>query len=268
MEDVLDFILRYKYPVLFAFVLAEQIGLPVPALPFLLAAGALVRTGQLHLGMALGLAVLASVISDLLWYQLGRKRGIKVLNLLCRISLEPDSCVRRTEDLFARHGARSLLVAKFLPGFNTVAPPLAGIFGMRLSRFVLYDGLGALLWIGTFGGLGFAFGHQLEELSSRITELGSSVGAVLIALLVVYIVVKYIQRQRFLRELRIARITPAELQLRMSRGEDIVVVDLRHSVEFEAEPESIPGALHVPVEDVDTRTGEIPQGPEVVLFCK
>ncbi len=267
MEDVLDFVLRYRYLVLFGFVFAEQIGLPVPALPFLLAAGALVRTGQLHLGLALALAVAASVLSDLLWYQLGRRRGIKVLNLLCRISLEPDSCVRRTEDLFARHGARSLLVAKFLPGFNTVAPPLAGIFGMRLSRFLIYDALGALLWLTAFGGLGFVFGHQLEELSQRIAELGSSVGGLLLAILVLYILVKYVQRQRFLRELRIARITPAELQNRLTQGEDIVVVDLRHSVEFEAEPESIPGALHVPVEEVDTRTGEIPQGQEIVLFC-
>ena len=131
MEEALEFIVRYKYAVLFGFVFAEQMGLPVPALPVLLASGALARTGQLHLGIALGLAVAASILSDVLWYELGRRRGIKVLNLLCRISLEPDSCVRRTEVLFSRHGAKSLVVAKFFPGYNTAAPPLAGIFGRR-----------------------------------------------------------------------------------------------------------------------------------------
>ena len=267
MEDVLDFIVRYKYLVLFAFVFAEQIGLPLPALPFLLAAGALVRTDQLHLGMALAVATAASVLSDVLWYQIGRHRGISVLNLLCRISLEPDSCVRRTEDLFARHGARSLLVAKFLPGFNTVAPPLAGIFGMRLSHFLLFDALGALLWIVAFGSLGYAFGHQLELLSEQLAAWGTGFGALLLAAFLAYLAIKYAQRQSFLRELRIARITPHELGQRLQAGEDIVVVDLRHSVEFQAEPESIPGALHVPVEEVDTRTADIPRGPEVVLFC-
>ena len=267
MEEVLDFIIRYKYWVLFGFVFAEQIGLPLPALPFLLAAGALVRTDQLHLGVALAIAVAASALSDFLWYELGRRRGIRVLNLLCRISLEPDSCVRRTEDLFARHGARSLLVAKFLPGYNTVAPPLAGIFGMRLSRFLIYDALGALLWVTAFGGLGYAFGEQLEELVESIRSWGANFGGLLFASLAAYILYKYVQRQRFLRELRIARITPRELAERLAGGEDIVVVDLRHSVEFEAEPESIPGALHVPVEEVGERTGEIPQSREIVLFC-
>lgn len=267
MEDILDFIIRYKYLVLFGIVFAEQIGLPMPSLPFLLAAGALVRTGQLHLGAALAIGVAASVLSDVLWYELGRRRGIRVLNLLCRISLEPDSCVRRTEGLFARHGARSLVVAKFFPGYNTVAPPLAGVFGMRLGSFLLYDTLGAILWLGAFGGMGYAFGHQLEELAGRISAWGAGVGAVLLGLLAAYVLIKYLQRQRFLRELRIARIMPAELERRLAEGEDIVVVDLRHAVEFEIDPESIPGALHLPVEEVEERTAEIPQEKELVLFC-
>ncbi len=267
MEEVLDFIVRYKYLVLFAIVFAEQIGLPVPALPFLLAAGALVRTGELHLGIAMAIAVGASVLSDVLWYQLGRRRGIRVLGLLCRISLEPDSCVRRTEGLFARHGARSLLVAKFLPGYNTVAPPLAGVFGMRLGHFLVYTTLGAILWLGAFGGLGFLFGHQLEELTERLSRWGSGVGALLVAALAAYVLLKFFNRQRFLRELRIARITPAELAAKLAAGEDVVVVDLRHAAEFELDPESIPGALHLPVEEVDRRTGEIPQDRELVLLC-
>ncbi len=267
MADVLEFIVRYKYLLLFALVFAEQIGLPVPALPFLLAAGALVRTGQLDLVTALVLGVVASVASDVIWYEIGRRRGMKVLNLLCRISLEPDSCVRRTEDLFARHGAPSLLVAKFFPGYNTAAPPLAGIFGMRFGRFLLFDAFGALLWLVVFGGLGWAFGHQLEELAARIQELGVRLGTAAVALVAAYVIYKYLQRRRFLRDLRIARITPAELAARLAAGDDVVVVDLRHSVDFEADPETIPGALHVPVEDIERRAAEIPRSREIVLYC-
>ncbi len=267
MEEILDFIVRYKYLVLLALVFAEQIGLPVPALPFLLAAGALVRTGQLDLGLALAIGIAASVISDVIWFQIGRRRGMKVLNLLCKISLEPDSCVRRTEELFARHGARSLLVAKFFPGYNTAAPPLAGVFGMRFGRFLLFDALGAVLWLGAFGGLGYAFGHQLEVLAGRIQALGVRLGAALLALVAAYVLAKYVQRRRFLRQLRIARISAAELAARLAAGEDLVVVDLRHSVDFAADPETIPGAVHVPVEEIEQRAGEIPQQQEIVLYC-
>lgn len=267
MEEILDFIVRYKYFLLFALVLAEQIGLPVPALPFLLGAGALVRTGQLDLTMALAVGVTASLIGDVMWFQLGRRRGTRVLNWLCRISLEPDSCVRRTEDLFARHGARSLLVAKFLPGYNTVAPPLAGIFGMRLRSFLFYDALGALLWLVVFGAPGYLFGDQLEALVERISSYGAGFGGLLLAAVAAYVIYKYVQRQRFLRELHIARITPEELERRRAGGEEVVVVDLRHAVEFEADPEGIPDAVHVPVEEVEERAGEIPREGEIVLFC-
>ena len=267
MEELLEYVVRYRYLLLFVFVFAEQIGLPLPALPILLAGGALARTGQLHLGLALLIAVTASALSDVLWYEIGRRRGAKVLNLLCRISLEPDSCVRRTENLFARHGARSLLIAKFIPGYNTVAPPLAGIFGMRLGHFLLFDFLGALIWIGAFMALGFAFGDQLETVLENATWIGSHLGAVILAGLVLYTLWKYVQRQRFLRELRISRISPGELREKISGGEEVVVVDLRHKSEFEADPESIPGALHLPVEDVETRGEEIPSGREIVLFC-
>jgi membrane protein DedA with SNARE-associated domain len=164
MSEMLQFLIRNGYIVLFAWVFAEQIGLPLPAIPLLFAAGALAGTGKLNLLVALALAVCASLVGDLIWYEVGRRKGGSVLNFLCRISLEPDSCVRNTESAFARHGARSLLVAKFVPGLSTAAPPLAGIFQMRRGRFLLFDGLGALIWAGAFVGLGFLFSNQLERL--------------------------------------------------------------------------------------------------------
>src|SRR5213083_2881098 len=125
MDGIIDVLVRHGYLVVFGWVLAEQIGLPLPAVPFLLAGGALAGNGRLSLALVLAAAALASLVSDSIWYWIGRVGGGRVLRWLCRIFLEPDSCVRRTQDAFGRYGARSLLFAKFVPGFNTAAPPLA-----------------------------------------------------------------------------------------------------------------------------------------------
>src|SRR5436309_2109889 len=173
MTDHAEFLLRYGYLLLFGSVFIEQMGAPIPAAPILLAAGALAGLGRFRLGLVLALSTAATLLADLIWYELGRRKGMRVLQLLCRISLEPDSCVRRTEDAFARHGARSLLVAKFLPGLSTVAPPLAGAFQMRLARFLSFDSAGAALWIATFVGLGYAFSAQHEQHVARSGRLGA-----------------------------------------------------------------------------------------------
>jgi membrane protein DedA with SNARE-associated domain len=267
MHETFDFLMRHGYAVLFALVFAEQIGLPLPAIPVLLAAGALAGAGSIHFGLALGLGVVASLVSDLVWYEIGRRRGAKVLNLLCRISLEPDSCVRRTEGVFAKHGAKSLLVAKFIPGLNTVAPPLAGIFHMRLHRFLLYDAGGALLWAGGFMGLGWLFSDQIEWLAGHAASLGGWLLVLIFGGLGLYLAAKYIQRQRFLRSLRVARITPEELKRWLDAGENVVIVDLRHSVDFEADPEVIPGAVHLATEDLEAAHDAIPRDRDIILYC-
>lgn len=267
MHTSLEFLLRHGLLVLFAWVLVEQLGVPIPAIPILLAAGALAGSGRSSLAVSLIVAVSAAMLADFFWYSIGRRKGIQVLQLLCRISLEPDSCVRRTEGVFAKHGARSLLYAKFLPGLNTVAPPLAGIFHMRPSRFLLYDGLGALFWAGSAIGLGFAFSSQIEQVAARALALGGSLFVLLFGGLAAYVGYKFIARQRFLRELRIARITPEELKGKIDSGENVVIVDLRHSLDFEAAPETIPGALHVDAKELEARNDLLPRDREVVLYC-
>jgi membrane protein DedA with SNARE-associated domain len=267
VNELIQFLIQHGYTVLFIGVLAEQLGAPVPAVPLLLAAGALAGLGQLNLASALALAVIASLLSDTLWYQLGRRRGSQVLNWLCRISLEPDSCVRRTENLFARHGARSLLIAKFVPGLSTVAPPLAGIFGMRLTRFLLFDGLGAILWTGVFAGLGYLFSDQFEQVLGYTERFGAGLGGLLGGGLAAYIAWKFFHRQRFLRRLRIARISPEELKRKLDAGEEVLIVDLRHSLDFEAEPRFIPSAMRVAPEELDERHQELPRDRDIILYC-
>ena len=264
LEQAADFLIRHGYVVLFGWVLIEQLGLPIPAAPLLIAAGALARAGKMNLTFALTLAFIAVILADLFWYSLGRYRGGRILKLLCRISLEPDSCVRRTENLFIRHGVRSLLVAKFIPGLNTAAPSLAGVFRMPVRRFLIFDSLGGFLWVVTVTSLGFIVGDQLERISLR---WGGWLVAVLAGGLTAYVLWKFIQRRRFLRRLRIARITPNELMDKLTAKENISIVDLRQPMDIEAFPQMIPGALRIAMEEIEERHGEIPRDRDVVLYC-
>lgn len=266
MHAVISFLLRHGYLIVFVWVLAEQIGIPIPALPVLLAVGALAGTGQMSFTLALALAVIASLSSDVIWYWLGKTRGRSILNFLCRVSLEPDSCVRETENLFVRWGAKALLVAKFIPGFSTAAPPMAGMFRLPFLRFTAWDGAGALLWAGTFMTLGFLFRSQLEEVASYAAGMGQWLFVILGACLAAYIGWKYAQPKRFLRKLRIARITPGELRQKLEAGEQVVIVDLRHAHDLEA-GFKLPGAIHVPPGDLESRHDEIPRDRDVVLYC-
>jgi membrane protein DedA with SNARE-associated domain len=267
MTETLEFLVRHGYTVIFWWVLAEQLGLPLPAVPVLLAAGALGGTGQLHFGLVLALAGVASLTSDTVWYAIGRARGGSVLNLLCRIALEPDSCVRQTHERFVRHGAWALLYAKFVPGLNTAAPPLAGMIRMPLLRFMVYTGLGGLIWAGAFMGVGYVFSGQLERAAAAASSLGGWALTLVAAAFAGYVGWKWVARQRFLRRIRIARITPDDLKARIDAGEEVLVVDVRHALDFAAEPTIIPGALHMTTEELETRHLEIPRDREIVLYC-
>ena len=264
LEQAADFLISHGYAVLFGWVLFEQLGLPIPAAPLLIAAGALARAGRMNLTFAVALAFIALILADMFWYSLGRYRGGRILKLLCRITLEPDSCVRRTENLFIRHGARSLLIAKFIPGLNTAAPSLAGVFHMPVRRFIIFDCLGALLWVATVTSLGLILSDQLEEIALR---WGGWLVAVLAGSLAAYVLWKFIQRQRFIRRLRIARITPKELMEKLTAGETISIVDLRQPMDVEAFPQIIPGALRIAMEEIEERHREIPRDRDVVLYC-
>ena len=267
MDDVTQFLVRHGGLVLFATVLAEQVGLPIPAVPVLLAAGALAGAGKMHLALAVVLGVTACLLGDLLWYYLGRHHGARVLKVLCRISLEPDSCVRRTEGFFVRHGTRSLVLAKFIPGLSTVTPALAGLFGVSVGRFLLYNGLGAFLWTTAFIAPGYLFSNQLEWLAAQAARFGSSLVVLVAGALALYIAYKYVHRQLLLRELRIARITPDELKQILDAGHEPVIVDLRQPLDRRANPYAIPGALWMAVEELEHRHHEIPRDRDVILYC-
>ncbi len=265
--STLDFLAEHGASVLFWVIFVEQIGFPIPAIPLLVAAGALVGTGKMSLAIVLLVPVAASLPPDLAWYYLGRLKGGKVLGFLCRLSLEPDSCVRDTEHAFHRHGPRGLLLAKFIPGFSTVAPPLAGIVGMSAATFAWYDIGGTLIWAAVSAGVGALFSNQLEQLFRLFDQAGGTVLLILLAGLTGFIAYKFYQRRKFLRHLRMAKISVDELKQRMDAGDVISVVDVRHPLAIELDPDSIPGAINFTLEDIEHRHHEIPRDRDIVLYC-
>jgi membrane protein DedA with SNARE-associated domain len=265
IAHTIAFIERHGYALLFGWVLAEQGAVPLPSIPLLVASGALVRLGRLNMAMAVLACLSAAVIADIVWFQLGRHRGRRVVRFLCRVSLEPDSCVRQTENAFLKYGLKCLFVSKFVPGLNAVAAPLAGNSGASLGRFLLYDSAGAILWSGAYLMLGYVFSEQLETVVDYASRLGSGLLILVAGLFALWIVWKYVQRRRFVRELDIARITPEELRDRIEAGEDLFIVDLRSGIDTGSG--AIRGAVRMSTEDLRARREEIPRDREIILFC-
>ena len=267
MQQILEFLAHHIEMVMFLTVLAEQVGFPIPAIPVLLAAGAIAGSGQAYLTVLTSLAVVACLLGDMVWFELGRHRGRQALSLLCRISLEPDACVRRTENLFMTHGIRALILAKFIPGLSTLAPALAGLFKISIGRFLFFNSIGSLLWSVTFLLLGYVFTDQIEYVGEQAMQFGKTAMTILAVALGGYLLYKYLHRQKLLRELRVARITPTELKELMDNGHPSVVVDLRGSLDHVADPYTIPGALRIGAEELEQRHRDIPRDRDIILFC-
>ncbi|HUX27383.1 MAG TPA: VTT domain-containing protein [Terracidiphilus sp.] len=260
-------LLIYGYLLLFAWVLVEQLGVPLPATPVLMAAGALSAEHELSFPLALLAGLLAALIADSAWFIVGRKFGHHVARILCKLSMEPASCVRRTQNSFGRRRAVTLMVAKFIPGLATLAPPVAGQNGMSFGPFLLFDGIGALLWVSALLGAGRLFGDALKRDPSLLDWAGRFSGALLVLGVIAFFLVRVYRNQRFLRKLGEARLEPEELKKQLDAGEQVFIVDLRHPLELLPDPYTLPGALHLSPEALAARHHEIPRDREIVLFC-
>jgi membrane protein DedA with SNARE-associated domain len=267
MAETLQFVVQHGYLLLFFWVMVEQAGLPIPATPLLLAAGALAGQHQLNFALVVLVAATGSLFSDSFWYFFGRRKGPIVLNFLCKIALEPDSCVRRTESTFTKFGLQTLLICKFVPGLNTAAPALSATAGIGLPQFLLYDWLGALLWSSAFAGLGLLFSRQLDRVAHDIAQFGSWTLLLVIAGIGGYIGYKFYERHRFLKQVAGFRITPEELKDKLEAGEAMTIIDLRHPLDLLPDPQTLPGALRISPEELESRQSEITRGGEIVLFC-
>jgi membrane protein DedA with SNARE-associated domain len=267
LHRLIALIIRHGVPLVALNVFLEQIGVPIPAVPALVVAGALARDGKLSSIHLMAAAITASLAADYVWFLLGRRYGYRILRTLCRISLSPDTCVRDTEANFERWGMKSLLVAKFIPGFSTVAPPLAGATRRRTLEFLVYDAVGAAIWAGAAVAAGHVFHRAVDRVLVALENLGwwSVVGV--ISLLTLIIVVKWGQRRHFMRQLRIARISVSELHAMLERGTAPVILDVRTSSARGISGKRIPGALVASVDQIPHKLREVDLGSAIVLYC-
>jgi len=266
MNHLLDLLQHYGLAFVFINVLALQAGLPVPAYPTLIVTGALAARGNYSLAALLATAVGASLIADLAWYSVGRRVGGPVLRTLCRISLSPDSCVRQTESIFTRWGAQSLMVAKFIPGFASVATAMAGVLRVPLWRFVPADAIGAMLWSGVAITLGYIFRDAIDDVLAVLQETGK-IGLVLIILaFAAYLFWKWLQRRRFIRQLVMDRISVDEVRQLMDAGSIGMVIDVRSPMAQEITGR-IPGAVTVDPQNMTFDLIAVEPQSEVVVYC-
>jgi len=262
-----QFISTYGLAFIFVSVLIDQIGLPIPAIPALIIAGALAADGKLPIPGLFIVAVVATLIVESAWYYAGEHYGNRIMKVLCRISLTPDTCVNQTQANFERWGIESLLIANFIPGFSIIAPPLAGATRIGWSRFLIFSTLGALLWVGSGVIVGMVLKGQIEHLLILLKGMGAIAVTIVGALLATYIAYKWWERHRFFAMLRVARISVDELYRLMTTGGSPVIVDVRSHTARALVPHRIPGALHVPLHAVDQHVNGLPRDRDIILYC-
>jgi len=263
VKSFLHLVVGHPYLVLLASGLLERVGAPLLFSPVLVAAGALAAGGQLRFDVAVWIALATCVIGDSLWYEIGRKKGDRVLSMLCRISLEPDSCVRRSKVFFEKGANRTLIFSKWLPGVSHVVPAVAGLSGIEREHFFVMNSAGSALWIVALMLAGYL---PVERL-----HVASAVGPILfegsLVVLAANVGIKYMQRRQFLKELYKSRITPQDVLQMLDIGAKIVILDLRHPLDSLADPRTLPGAIRVLPNEVTSRADMLPKDEEIILYC-
>ena len=267
MRDLIPLLIAHGALVVFVITLAARIGAPVPAAPLLVVAGGVSMAGQMSLAVCLVASVLANLLGDAVWYQAGRWRGHRVMKLLCRISLSPDTCVRQSEGILSRWGGSSLIAAKFLPGISVVAAPMAGALGMSWRRFLAYDLGAALIWTLVFLMVGVLFAGQIVAVLDVMTEFGTIAAVAIVIALATMIIWRYLRRRWMLSDRYAPRIAVNELRELIRRGEAPIVIDVRSSVAMMQDGRRLPGAIVATLAELPGTAQELPRDREVVLYC-
>lgn len=267
MNELSAVLAHYGVGLVFGNVLLTQLGVPLPAIPTMMLAGALAAGGQLSVLQAFVAALGASMIADAIWYSAGRRYGHRVLALLCRMSFSPESCVRQTERVFLRWGAGALVIAKFVPGLATVAPPLAGAIRLGTGTFTLFNGIGAALWAGGSMLAGWLLSQQIDALLDRLARMGTYAAGGLLILLAGYMTFKWFERYRFLAQLRAARIAVPELNEMIERGDEPLILDVRSAAALDADLRTLPNAVLIDPDYPDAALASVPREREIVVYC-
>ena len=266
-HEIIALITRHGLLVVFLSVLVAKAGVPLPAVPTLVVAGALAASRQLPIDGILLVALAACLLDDLLWYSAGRRFGGSLLRRMCRISLSPDSCVRHATRHFERWQGKVLLISKFLPGVSTMAAPLLGAMGLPVLVFVLLDAMGSLLWAGTAVGLGYLFATQIDSVLLALVDAGKTAARLGLGLLALYVLAKWWWRRRLLLALRMPRITVDELMLSLAGKQPPLVIDVRSRTSRRLDPRIVSGALLVDLDGIERSLHGLALDSKVVTYC-
>lgn len=266
MSHLIAMIQQYGLGFVFLNVLALQAGLPVPAYPTLIVAGAYAASGGSPLWALIGVGIAAALIADTGWYAAGRTHGMRVLKTLCRVSLSQDSCVRQTETIFQRFGPASMLFAKFVPGFASVATALAGALRLRYWVFVVFDAIGAGLWVSVGLGLGYVFHDAIGDVMDRLASLGRYGLMLVIFAFVAWILLKWWRRRLFIRQLRMDRVSVDELRDLIDSKKVSAIVDVRSPL-TQAATGRIPGARTIDIKNIAKGFEGVAKDEEVIVYC-
>jgi membrane protein DedA with SNARE-associated domain len=264
VEDISGIVARYGVTAVFLFTFLENVGLPIPAFPVLMLAGAYASTQHAYFSPIVGAAALGALVADGIWYFIGRWRGKGVLTHLCRMAFNPDACLERSVDGFHRRKAATILFAKFLPGVNTIMPPLAGVAAMSLPAFLLLDLAGALLWAGAGVALGFAFG---EEIAVTARGLQGMMGWLLLGGLAATVAWRIGYRFWLVHRYGGKRIDPEEVDRKMREGEGPLVLDLRRDDDYDTSDRIIAGAVRVRPASFHRYAHHLPRDRDLFFYC-
>jgi membrane protein DedA with SNARE-associated domain/rhodanese-related sulfurtransferase len=265
VHDIVVLVQHYGLLLVFLAVLVDESGLPIPSYPVLLVAGALAATSQ-AIAALIVVATAGGLLADLGWYWASARMGRRILNLMCRITLSPDSCVQRTETSFARFGSWTLPISKFVPGLGYVAVALSGITRMNILRFAAFDGVGVLLYVALPIALGSLFRGAVDAMLGRLVELGSYGLLLVVAAFALYVGARWLERKAFARRLRMARISVTELAAMIESGNAPVIFDVREKG-VRQESGMIPGAVAAHSSNLEALTQSYPRDLEIVIYC-
>ena len=260
-------LVRITYPFLWVAVFARQLCLPVPAIFFLMTAGALAARGELRIGIILAVSTLGCLAADLVWFQAGRRWGTRVIRLLCSLSADPRYCAQRSRNFFDRWGLPSVMVVKFLPGLDAITPPLAGAEGASSAAFLGYDAVGALLWSSLYAGLGYFFADSLDSVAAFLSRFGSVLVLGIGVPLIIYVGWRTLLLVRMIHYLRLRRMSPSTLNAKLATEEKIAIIDLLN-FEDGVTTTGIPGAIRIDPKRLRGRSKVImPRELEIILYC-
>jgi membrane protein DedA with SNARE-associated domain/rhodanese-related sulfurtransferase len=266
MSHVIAMIQQYGLGFVFLNVLALQAGLPIPAYPTLIVAGAYAAIGGDPLWALVLVGIAGALIADTGWYIAGRRFGLRILNTLCRVSLSQDSCVRQTETIFQRFGPASMLFAKFVPGFASVATALAGALRLRYWVFLVFDAVGAGLWVSVGLGLGYLFRDAISDLMDKLASLGRYGSMLVVFGFVAWILLKWWRRRLFIKQLRMDRVSVDELRDLIDTNKASAIVDVRSPL-TQAATGRIPGALTIDIKNIAKGFDGVAKDDEVIVYC-